>query len=63
MLTRVTCHTYRKKEEEKNIPQKYHSNCWYRSSDLGVMSPARYPCAKLLKVNTQFGSYDAAKMY
>ena len=42
-------------------PQQKHlhlhdvsSNCWFRSSDLGVMSPARYPCAKLL--------YRASKM-
>ena len=25
-----------------------HSNCTFRSCDLGVMGPARFPCAKLL---------------
>lgn len=28
-----------------------NSNYSFRSSDLGVMSPARYPCAKLLISN------------
>ena len=40
---------------KKNLENKFHSSTWFRSKDLGVMSPARYTsCAMLLSSYSTF---------
>ena len=53
--------TRRKKQsatESSDILNIKNSNYSFRSSDLGVMSPARYPCAKLLYEGGGIEEYD-----